>query len=604
MTKKKRSKAIPYWTAPSNLNFKAVKAKDGQVTIEGFANKNIVDRGNDRIEPDAFDLTNFNKNPIMFFNHDPGFEIGAITDVKKTEDGLFIKGMISNSDDELTKRVRNNIKQGILRSLSVGFDLRDEDKDADGVNVIKSAELMEVSVVGIPMNQDSQFNVTSKADKRAWACKMLDQMEKDHKREKLLEEAEEAEDKEAEKESEEAATAEGSDEDSEGKQDEAKVLLEGRTGPSSAEGDEHTHVVQVESQTSAGTATTVVGETQSGEHTHKVEDGEVMAGGSDEHTHPLDLESLETPESSIAAEETEEKEGDEEEEEDKGGHEDEEEEEGSDHKQDSTTVQTLVLSKEVFDSEEAALAWAKEHDFLAEKVDETDSSFRLRQRDPAEFQEDSFRTIELTEGVSAVLGRLLDDEEESEEDAKSFSLAVMTKIKWVLGKSGCLLTSDDIDELVMTVVESLSKRKSGRITKNHYRIYFAYADRVLECKQAEQEQTENDPTTPVKTDRTEEDFGSPHLDLAKQTNVLLGALINEMQQLRAQVAQLQPQEEVVDEEESESDSEEDEGESEELLSSDNNDNIENEAGRAERALLNISRKYLADLQKRLSKLGV
>ncbi|MGD2215139.1 MAG: hypothetical protein PVJ64_00230 [Gemmatimonadales bacterium] len=47
-----------------------------------------------------------------------------------------------------------------------------------------------------------------------------------------------------------------------------------------------------------------------------------------------------------------------------------------------------------------------DHGYRADKVDETDETFRLRQREPAEFEEGSFRTITLREGVQAVIGRL------------------------------------------------------------------------------------------------------------------------------------------------------------------------------------------------------
>lgn len=576
---------IPYWTSPNNLDFKAVKSKDGQVTIEGFANKNVVDRGNDRIEPGAFDLTNFNKNPIMFFNHDPMLEIGAVTEVKKTDEGLFIKGLISNSDDDFTKRVRNNIKQGILRSFSVGFDLHDEEKDGDGVNVIKSAELMEVSIVGIPMNQDSQFSVSSKGDSKQRACKMLDLMEKQHRREKLLEEEKEAEKGKEQEQGKEQQQAENEDVNTDGKAEERKLLLEGRTGPSSAEGDEHRHVVQLESSTNAGTATTLVGEGDS--HTHDIKDGEVQAGGEDNHTHSLDLDSLAAPESeAVADEETT----------DKGEHEDEAEE-----KQEPTTVQTLIFSKEKFPSKDEAISWAKEHDFSFEKIDENEDSFRLRQRDTSDFKEDSFKTISITEGISAVIGKLR--EEDSEDLEKTFSQIIITKI----AKEIYTTDNADIDEIVMQSVEEIIKTKNIKITKNHYRIYFTFADKILETKQADQEQIENIPTTPVKTDRNEDDFGSPALDMMKQTNVLLGALINEMQQLRSQVAQLSPQQEAAkqDEEEDEPDLENEDEKAGELSESQNNDNIDSEeAGRAERALLDVSKKYIDKLQKRLRKLGV
>jgi len=72
----------------------------------------------------------------------------------------------------------------------------------------------------------------------------------------------------------------------------------------------------------------------------------------------------------------------------------------------STTVQSLIFSKDKFDSAANAKKWATDHDFRADKVDETEDSFRLRQRDPGDFRPDSFRTIKLADGVSAVIGKL------------------------------------------------------------------------------------------------------------------------------------------------------------------------------------------------------
>lgn len=71
-----------------------------------------------------------------------------------------------------------------------------------------------------------------------------------------------------------------------------------------------------------------------------------------------------------------------------------------------TTVQTLIFSKEKFETEASAKKWAKDHDFKFGKVDETESSFRLRQRDPGDFRPRLLRTIDLADGVKAVIGRL------------------------------------------------------------------------------------------------------------------------------------------------------------------------------------------------------
>ena len=71
---------------------------------------------------------------------------------------------------------------------------------------------------------------------------------------------------------------------------------------------------------------------------------------------------------------------------------------------DPTKIQTLIFDKAHF-TEAEAKAWAEKHDFKSGDVDETEHSFRLRQREPSEFQKGSFRTITLTDGVKAVIGR-------------------------------------------------------------------------------------------------------------------------------------------------------------------------------------------------------
>jgi phage gp29-like protein len=74
-----------------------------------------------------------------------------------------------------------------------------------------------------------------------------------------------------------------------------------------------------------------------------------------------------------------------------------------------TTVQSLVFSKDRFQTAASAQAWAREHGYKDGSnpgVDETEDSWRIRQRDPGDFDPKSFRTIELTAGVKAVIGKL------------------------------------------------------------------------------------------------------------------------------------------------------------------------------------------------------
>lgn len=68
-----------------------------------------------------------------------------------------------------------------------------------------------------------------------------------------------------------------------------------------------------------------------------------------------------------------------------------------------TQVQTLIFSKEYF-RREGATGWARRKGFRAGKVDETSSSYRIRQRPTSHFTRGSFRTIPLGDTVQAVIG--------------------------------------------------------------------------------------------------------------------------------------------------------------------------------------------------------
>lgn len=74
-----------------------------------------------------------------------------------------------------------------------------------------------------------------------------------------------------------------------------------------------------------------------------------------------------------------------------------------------TKVQTLICSKKRFEGANDAKKWANDHDFRSDKVDETEDSWRLRQMEPSMCREDSFRTINLDDGVDAVVCRPTED---------------------------------------------------------------------------------------------------------------------------------------------------------------------------------------------------
>lgn len=143
--------------------FQVKGSASGELVVEGWANKHVVDRGKDLMLTDAWDLDNFKKNPVILFNHDKDKPIGRSLDVRPTDGGLWIKAKISKSKDPEISRIRDLIEEGILSAFSVGFDAEDEQKNTEGVNEIRKAQLYEVSIVTLPMNQDSLFTISAKS---------------------------------------------------------------------------------------------------------------------------------------------------------------------------------------------------------------------------------------------------------------------------------------------------------------------------------------------------------------------------------------------------------------------------------------------------------
>lgn len=67
-----------------------------------------------------------------------------------------------------------------------------------------------------------------------------------------------------------------------------------------------------------------------------------------------------------------------------------------------TAIQSLVFDKRVF-SARSARSWAASHGFRAGKTEDLLNTIRLRQRQPGQFLDGTFRTIPLDDGVQAII---------------------------------------------------------------------------------------------------------------------------------------------------------------------------------------------------------
>lgn len=148
------------------------------LNISGVANAAIVDRVNEMLDPRGVVLTNYLKNPVILADHNYYKPIGTCTKIDVQEDGVHFEAQVGRPDlapltqDQIDKR--SQIAQGILKTVSVGFiplEMTPAEFD-DAGNLTKPAiytkwELLEISVVSVPCNADSIFQMKEYAMKGA-----------------------------------------------------------------------------------------------------------------------------------------------------------------------------------------------------------------------------------------------------------------------------------------------------------------------------------------------------------------------------------------------------------------------------------------------------
>lgn len=131
---------------------------DNTLTIEGYASTNDPDRQGDVVNVSAWEkgLDNYLKNPILLAYHDHQRPVGKVVEHKIDSKGLWIKAKISKAAQDIYELV----KDGIITAFSIGFRVKDAEYNTLAeLFVIKELELHEISVVSVPANQNTLFNL-------------------------------------------------------------------------------------------------------------------------------------------------------------------------------------------------------------------------------------------------------------------------------------------------------------------------------------------------------------------------------------------------------------------------------------------------------------
>jgi HK97 family phage prohead protease len=137
-----------------NIEVKATEEGEGVFTGYGSVFGN-VDRVDDVVLETAFDdFLASGKQVPMLWQHDAGEPIGIYSEMRKDDNGLFVKGQI-NMKTERGRETYELLKQGAVKGLSIGFRIQDEEF-RNGIRYIKRADLWEISVVTFPANPEAE----------------------------------------------------------------------------------------------------------------------------------------------------------------------------------------------------------------------------------------------------------------------------------------------------------------------------------------------------------------------------------------------------------------------------------------------------------------
>ena len=138
--------------------------EEKKIQASFIASTSAVDRYGDIIDQNGWMLDNYRSNPIILFNHDATqLSIGR-GDVEVIDGNLMID-ITFDTKDPRAAEIGRKVKDGFLNAVSVGFNAmeqvhRDElpaDHFAYGQKgmYFPKAELLEVSIVTIPANQEA-----------------------------------------------------------------------------------------------------------------------------------------------------------------------------------------------------------------------------------------------------------------------------------------------------------------------------------------------------------------------------------------------------------------------------------------------------------------
>lgn len=123
--------------------------------VDFILSDGTLDRHGTRINPAGWDLAHFKNNPIALFGHSNSFPIGTWANVR-IEGGKLLGRFVRAAQGTSARvdEIASMVEQGILRAVSVGFNVIQEGAGKTGYHYDRQ-ELLECSVVSVGSNPNA-----------------------------------------------------------------------------------------------------------------------------------------------------------------------------------------------------------------------------------------------------------------------------------------------------------------------------------------------------------------------------------------------------------------------------------------------------------------
>lgn len=139
-----------------NIGFQIKEISDGTdpdfFTFTGYASTfGNVDEVGDVIERGAFTESLAVRKPKLLWQHQRDLPIGVIDVAQEDNNGLLISGRLPKNV-QLAREAGELLKIGAIDSMSIGFRVKQAEKDQDGIMRLRQVDLYEISWVSMPAN--------------------------------------------------------------------------------------------------------------------------------------------------------------------------------------------------------------------------------------------------------------------------------------------------------------------------------------------------------------------------------------------------------------------------------------------------------------------